>query len=34
MASWLAMLASQLAMFAVMGSGWWHAFAEAMAAFG
>ena len=28
----LAMLASQLVMMAVMGSGWWHAFAEAMAA--
>ena len=28
----LAMLASQIVMMAVMGSGWWHAFAEAMAA--
>jgi hypothetical protein len=28
----LAMLASQLLMMAVMGTGWWHAFAEAMAA--
>lgn len=28
----LAMLASQIAVFPVMGSGWWHAFAEAMAA--
>lgn len=27
-----AMLASQLVMFPVMGSGWWHRFAEAMAA--
>lgn len=28
----LAMLASQIVMFPVMGSGWWHNFAEAMAA--
>lgn len=28
----LAMLASQVAVFLVMGTGWWHAFAEAMAA--
>ena len=27
----LAMLASQIVMFPVMGSGWWHSFAEAMA---
>lgn len=27
----LAMLASQVAVFLVMGSGWWHGFAEAMA---
>ena len=27
-----AMLASQIVMMAVMGTGWWHAFAEAMAA--
>jgi hypothetical protein len=27
----LAMLASQVAVFLVMGTGWWHAFAEAMA---
>jgi hypothetical protein len=27
-----AMIASQLVMFAVMGTGWWHDFAEAMAA--
>ena len=30
----LAMLASQVAMLAVMGTGWWHAFAETMASLG